>query len=287
MKTLDSHLHLWDPGLLRYDWLRELPTLNRVFLPQELARHAGAPDAAIVVQADCAAEQAIKEVNWLNQLADDSPIAIAGIVAWAPLECGSAVIPYLRQLRQLPRVVGIRRSLQNEAREWFYSADYRAGLLAAVEEGFVIDMCVRAAQLPALYDLMTWLYERAPEACVVLDHIGKPAIVRHEWQEWVEGIEQLATFPNLVCKLSGLPTEADWENGQPEHLKPWIQQAITTFGAQRCLFGGDWPVVELAGGYTRWRNCVTEAITSLSPEEINAIMADNARNIYLKKARKG
>lgn len=287
MKTLDSHLHLWDPGLLRYDWLRELPTLNRAFLPQELARHAGAPDAAIVVQADCAAEQAIKEVNWLNQLADDSPIAIAGIVAWAPLECGNAVIPYLRQLRQLPRVVGIRRSLQNEAREWFYSADYRAGLLAAVEEGFVIDMCVRAAQLPALYDLMTWLYEQAPEACVVLDHIGKPAIVRHEWQEWVEGIEQLATFPNLVCKLSGLPTEADWENGQPEHLKPWIQQAITTFGAQRCLFGGDWPVVELAGGYTRWRNCVTDAITSLSPEEINAIMADNARNIYLKKARKG
>lgn len=287
MKTLDSHLHLWDPGLLRYDWLRELPTLNRAFLPQELARHAGAPDAAIVVQADCAAEQAIKEVNWLNQLADDSPIAIAGIVAWAPLECGNAVIPYLRQLRQLPRVVGIRRSLQNEAREWFYSADYRAGLLAAVEEGFVIDMCVRAAQLPALYDLMTWLYERAPEACVVLDHIGKPAIVRNEWQEWVEGIKQLATFPNLVCKLSGLPTEADWENGQPEHLKPWIQQAITTFGAQRCLFGGDWPVVELAGGYTRWRNCVTEAITSLSPEEINAIMADNARNIYLKKARKG
>ncbi|CAI9389499.1 MULTISPECIES: amidohydrolase family protein [Citrobacter] len=287
MRTLDSHLHLWDPCLLRYDWLGDLPTLNRAFLPQELARHAGAPDAAIVVQADCAAEHAIKEVNWLNQLADDSPIAVAGIVAWAPLECGSAVIPYLRQLRQLPRVVGIRRSLQNEALERFYSADYRAGLLAAVEEGFVIDMCVRAAQLPALFDLMTWLYDRVPEARVVLDHMGKPAITRNEWQEWAEGIKALAAFPNLACKLSGLPTEANWENWQPEQLKPWIQQAITTFGAQRCLFGGDWPVVELAGGYTRWRNCVTEAITSLSPEEINAIMADNARDIYLRKAKKG
>ena len=93
MRTLDSHLHLWDPCLLRYDWLRDLPSLNRTFMPQELARQVGAPEAAIVIQADCAAEHAIKEVNWLNHLADDSPVAVAGIVAWAPLECGNAVIP--------------------------------------------------------------------------------------------------------------------------------------------------------------------------------------------------
>lgn len=281
MSTLDSHLHLWDPRMLRYDWLRELPALNRPFLPARLAELAQSPDAAIVVQADCATQQALLEVEWINQLAKTSAIKLAGIVAWAPLETGNAVAPYLRHLRELPRVVGIRRSLQNEPLELFYHAGYRDGLLAAACEGFVLDMCVRASQLTALHDLLTWLFQRAPEAQVVLDHMGKPAIADNQWQTWQNALTALAAFPQLACKISGLPTEADWQNWQPEQLLPWIQQAITTFGPQRCLFGGDWPVVELAGGYARWKTCVTDAIAHLSCEEINAVMGDNARRIYL------
>lgn len=287
MKILDSHLHLWDPGVLRYDWLRDLPALNRPFLPAQLAEVAQSPDAAIVVQADCAAQQALQEVEWINQLAKTSAIKLAGIVAWAPLETGNAVVPYLRHLHELPRVVGIRRSLQNEPLELFYNTDYRDGLLAAAREGFVLDMCVRASQLTALHDLLTWLYQHAPDARVVLDHMGKPAIAENQWQTWQNALTALAAFPQLACKISGLPTEADWQNWQPEQLLPWIQQAITAFGPQRCLFGGDWPVVELAGGYARWRACVMAAIAYLSPEDINAVMGDNARRIYLAKSEGG
>lgn len=287
MKILDSHLHLWDPGVLRYDWLRDLPALNRPFLPEQLAEIAQSPDAAIVVQADCTAQQAFQEVEWINQLAKTSAIKLAGIVAWAPLETGNAVLPYLRHLHELPRVVGIRRSLQNEPLELFYNTDYRDGLLAAAREGFVLDMCVRASQLTALHDLLTWLYQHAPDARVVLDHMGKPAIAENQWQTWQNALTALAAFPQLACKISGLPTEADWQNWQPEQLLPWIQQAITAFGPQRCLFGGDWPVVELAGGYARWKTCVMAAIAHLSPEDINAVMGENARRIYLTQSEGG
>lgn len=287
MKILDSHLHLWDPGVLHYDWLRDLPALNRSFLPAQLAKAAQSPDAAIVVQADCAAQQALLEVEWINQQAETSPIELVGIVAWAPLETGNAVVPYLRHLHELPRVVGIRRSLQNEPLELFYNTDYRDGFLAAAREGFVLDMCVRASQLTALHDLLTWLYQHAPDARVVLDHMGKPAIADNQWQTWQETFIALAAFPLLACKISGLPTQADWQRWEPEQLQPWIQQAITAFGPQRCLFGGDWPVVELAGGYPRWRTCVMAAIAHLSLEDINAVMGENARRIYLTQSEGG
>jgi L-fuconolactonase len=281
MTLIDSHLHLWDPRALRYAWLSDVPALNRPYLPEQLADEGDFPDAAIVIQADCAVDLALEEVNWINELAEHSPFQIAGIVAWAPLENGESVMPLLRQLRTMPRVVGIRRSLQNEPEELFYNANYRAGLLAAAREGFVLDLCVRAHQLPAVHLLLSWLFTHEPGTRVVLDHMGKPGIINNEWSEWQSGLEKLAAFPSLHCKISGLPTEADWQMWTPEQLVPWIHHAIQVFGPQRCLFGGDWPVVNLAGGYSRWKQCVEAAIASLPPCDRQAIMAGNARDVYL------
>ncbi|MFB0711495.1 amidohydrolase [Buttiauxella noackiae] len=282
MTLIDSHLHLWDPRILHYGWLSDVPALNHPHLPEDLAAEGSAPDAAIVVQADCAANQALAEVRWINELAEHSPFQIAGIVAWAPLENGESVIPLLRQLRAMPRVVGIRRSLQNEPDTLFYDARYRAGLLAAAQEGFVLDLCVRAHQLPAVYHLLSWLFTHQPHARVVLDHMGKPGIINNTRQEWYDSFAQLAQFPSLFCKISGLPTEADWQTWDDEQLAPWIQHAIKSFGPYRCLFGGDWPVVNLAGGYSRWKLCVEKAIANLPICDKHAIMGGNARNVYLQ-----
>jgi len=284
MKPLDSHLHLWDPRVLRYDWLNAVPALNSPQLPAQRAHAGDIPEAAIVVQADCAAEQALDEVMWINQLAEDSPFHLAGIVAWAPLEEGDAVVAHLRQLRAMPRVVGVRRSLQNEPDALFYDGHYRAGLLAAAREGFVLDLCVRAHQLPAVHHLLNWLYSQHPDAKVVLDHMGKPGIIHNAWHEWQCAIETLAAFPALRCKISGLPTEADWQHWSPAHIVPWIQHAVQVFGPRRCLFGSDWPVVNLAGGYARWKQCVEMAIADLCVADRQAIMAGNAREVYLSQS---
>ena len=281
MMLIDSHLHLWDPHVLHYDWLSDVPALNHPHLPEDLAAEGSAPNAAIVVQADCATDQALDEVNWISKVAEHSPFQIAGIVAWAPLENGESVIPLLRQLRAIPRVVGIRRSLQNDPDALFYDAHYRAGLLAAAQEGFVLDLCVRAHQLPAVYHLLSWLFAHQPHARVVLDHMGKPEIINNAWHEWHVAFAQLAEFPSLFCKISGLPTEADWKLWDDEQLAPWIYHAINSFGPHRCLFGGDWPVVNLAGGYSRWKHCIEKVIANLPASDKHAIMGGNAHNVYL------
>ncbi|MEW7313975.1 amidohydrolase family protein [Buttiauxella gaviniae] len=281
MTLVDSHLHLWDPRRLDYAWLRDVPQLNHAHLPEHFAAQGEIPNAAIVVQADCAENQVLDEVNWINQQAAHSPFPIAGIVAWAPLEKGESVIPLLHQLRAMPRVVGIRRSLQNEPLALFYDAHYRAGLLAAAEAGFVLDLCVRAQQLPAVYHLLSWLFTQQPTARVVLDHMGKPDVAHNGRDAWQNALATLASFPSLYCKISGLPTEADWQTWQDEQLAPWIQHAIACFGAGRCLFGGDWPVINLAGGYSRWKQCVEKAITDLPACDKHAIMAGNTREVYL------
>ncbi|WP_347290901.1 amidohydrolase family protein [Kluyvera georgiana] len=282
MMLIDSHLHLWDPRGLSYPWLSGLPALNHPHLPEQLADIEGAPDMAIVVQADCLIEQALDEVIWLHQVAEHSPITLAGIVASAPLEQGEAVRPFLRQLREWPLVVGIRRSLQNEPLERFYDAGYRDGVLAVAQEGWVIDLCIRANQLLAANDLLNWLFRHCPQARVVLDHMGKPDIAQSHFEEWRQGIDRITAYPNVYCKISGLPTEADWQHWTTEQLAPWILHAIDAFGAERCLFGGDWPVVNLAGGYTRWRQCVekTLQLAPLTVQERAGIMAENARRIY-------
>lgn len=284
MRLIDSHLHLWDPRRLHYGWLDAMPDLNRPWLPEHIGAEALCPDAAIVVQADCDPAQALEEVRWINALASRSPFRIAGIVAWAPLEQGEGVISFLRQLQALPHVVGIRRSLQNEPDTLLYDAHYRRGVLAAAQAGLAIDLCVRAKQLPAVQSLLDWLYSHMPTARVVLDHLGKPGMTSDTWAAWHSDIGVLSTFPRLHCKISGLPTEADWLTWRDEHLTPWIEHALDRFGPGRCLFGGDWPVVNLAGGYGRWHNCVRKAIAPLPPGDQQAIWSGTAQAFYLQRS---
>ncbi|EOV8086292.1 amidohydrolase [Providencia huaxiensis] len=280
MNCLDSHLHFWDPQLLDYPWLRELPALNMPQLPSHLSSEVEGISGAIVVQADCQPTQGIDEVHWINQLANTATFPIVGIVAWAALEQGEDVIPYLKQLKQLNRVVGVRRSLQNEPESLFHDSNYKEGLLAAAKAGFTLDMCVRASQLPALCSLLDWLFEQMPEARVILDHMGKPDIANKKLTVWQKNISDLAKYPNLWCKISGLPTEADWKNWSVSDLKPYVLHALNAFGTQRCLFGGDWPVVNLAGGYAQWKRCIEHILASFPILEQQAIWYGNAHRVY-------
>ncbi|MCW8113870.1 amidohydrolase family protein [Yersinia intermedia] len=281
MKYIDSHVHLWDPNVLSYTWLAELPALNRPLLPHHLVGLVDKIAGAIVVQADCQPEQGLDEVRWINHLVDDaSPIPLLGIVAWAPLEQGQGVENYLQQLVSQQRVVGVRRSLQNEPDRLLYDEQYRMGVLCAARQGLSIDMCVRQHQLPALHDLLLWLYKRCPDARVVLDHMGKPAVLKDDITSWSRDLAALACFPELYCKLSGLPTEADWQYWQDDQLLRYLHSALDLFGARRCMFGGDWPVVELAGGYRRWKHCVTTALSQLTPEEQQAVWYGTAYQAY-------
>jgi L-fuconolactonase len=276
---IDSHLHFWNPEHLTYDWLQYVPAIKGRMGPEEFAGVADL-EGAIFVQADC--QEAMAEVDWINSLDTSMSWPILGIVAYAPLELGDT--QHIQALKEKPKVVGIRRNAQNEPDGFMTSKGYIAGMVAAAQAGFSLDMCIRARQLPELRQSLDRLFTAAPDARVILDHLGKPDIRIHSadisGDDWANEIKTLSELPNVFCKLSGLPTEADWDHWTPEQLRPWLDHALAAFSPSRCLFGGDWPVVNLAGGYSRWQAVVASAISHLPADQQTEVWSGTARTVY-------
>jgi L-fuconolactonase len=277
---IDSHLHFWNPEQLTYDWLKHVPEISGHMGPEAFAETGADIEGAICVQADC--EEALAEVDWINSLDTSMSWPILGIVAYAPLEFGDT--PHIEALRAKPKVVGIRRNAQNEPDGFMTSEGYLAGMIAAARAGFSLDMCIRARQLPELRRALAHLFAAEPNARLVLDHLGKPDIKTHgadiHADNWANEINTLSEFSNVFCKLSGLPTEADRDHWTPEDLRPYLDHALKTFGPSRCLFGGDWPVVDLAGGYSRWQAVVASALAHLPSHEQAEVWSGTVRTVY-------
>ncbi|CAN7164477.1 amidohydrolase family protein [Caulobacter sp. LjRoot300] len=280
---IDAHLHLWDPVLLDYGWLQHVPSIAGPRGPRDWAAQRTGVRQAVFVQADCAPGQALDEIDWVAGLAHPD-LEILGIVAFAPLELGEAVAPHLGALRQRPKVRGVRRSVQNETDAFIADRRHLDGLIAAARQGLTIDLCARDRQLPLLVDLLGRLFERQPDARVALDHLGKPDIAAHagdiDGAGWADSLRVLAGFPNLSAKISGLTTQDHWSGGRDETLRPYIDHALACFGPERLMFGGDWPVVDLAGGYARWRAVFEAATAALSPCDRLRIDSETASAFY-------
>jgi L-fuconolactonase len=228
----------------------------------------------VFVQAECRAEETWGEIEWVAELARETPIL--GIVAYAPLHEGAAARPELERLAGHELVVGVRRLLQGEPEELLRSADLAKGINELAGLGLTYDACVTHEQLPAV----TALARRCPDVTIVLDHLGKPDIARNLLDPWRADLSALATRPNVVCKLSGLTTEADHDAWTPEDLRPYLEHALACFGPERCLVGSDWPVATLATSYEGWFDVLLDFLADLPQPEREAILAGNASRVY-------
>jgi len=246
MRVLDSHLHLWDPSRLSYSWL-EGPLLAR-FAAEEaiVARGAGSTTdagshAAVFVQADCAPEQYLDEVDWVSSIAEEA--GVRGIVAGARLDERGSVEHHLDALRARPLVVGVRHLLQSEPAGFARTDAFVAGARALAARDLSFDACVRGVE--QLGDVAA-LASAVPDLRIVLDHLGKPEIgtadaPRGPEQAWITAISAVAAHPQVACKLSGLPAEAggSWSAAQ---VQPFFDVALSVFGPDRLMIGSDWPV---------------------------------------------
>ena len=279
---IDAHLHLWDPGRLDYDWLSHVPTIAGRHGVEEWARLNATVEQAVFVQADCRPDQALLEVDWIGEIAPEIPVG--AIVAFAPLEQGGAVGDHLAALGERPLVRGVRRPAQNEADGFMSRPDHVDGLTFAARAGLSIDVCARDRQLPELLAVLRTLFEREPDARVVIDHLGKPDIATHDGDpdgaDWRENLAALARLPGVFAKVSGLTTQDHWDHVRPNRLKPYIDHALACFGAGRLMFGSDWPVVELAGGNDAWLATLERAVAGLSAEDQTHIRSGTARRVY-------
>jgi L-fuconolactonase len=230
----------------------------------------------IFVESGCDPAQNLSEVNWISALAQNEP-RLKGIVAHAPLEHGESVRAVLKTIAGCPLVKGVRRNLQGERDgEFILRTEFIAGVARLAEFGFTFDVCVRHEQLRSVAELA----RRIPEVTFVLDHLGKPDMHEKKSEPWATDLKAIAALPNVVCKISGLATEADWKNWQPPEFENYFVHALECFGHDRVLFGGDWPVATLATSYDDWIEAVLKFFPFVTEADRVKLFQTNAERIY-------
>src|SRR5262249_38235446 len=231
---------------------------RRSFLPEDLERvmHHFGIEGTVAVQA----RQTLDETAWLLELARQHPL-IRGVVGWVPLTEGAGVARHLERLSKNRKLRGIRHVIQDESDpRYILRDDFNQGVNTLPQFGLRYDILIFERHLPAAIEFV----DRHPKQTFILDHIAKPRIKERILSPWDRNIRELATRPNVYCKLSGMLTEADPKHWTAEQMQPYIDVVLSAFGPRRLMYGSDWPVMLLAGDYVQWYGIVTNAISKLS-----------------------
>jgi len=273
MIRLDAHQHFWKYNPRRDAWITDdMAAIRRDFLPVDLEGTLAANgfDGSVAVQAD----QSLDETKLLLDLAARHPF-IKGVVGWVDLR-SPRLDETLETLARDRRFRGIRHVAQTEPDDFLAQDDVIRGIGRLGRLGLTYDILVFERQLPAALTLTS----RLPDQAFVLDHVAKPRIKEGRLEPWATRLKDLARRPNVCCKISGLVTEADWTGWRSEHLRPYLDVAFDAFGADRVMFGSDWPVCLIAAPYERVLGVVDEYAAALSADERDGLFGGNAARCY-------
>jgi L-fuconolactonase len=249
-QVIDAHQHFWQLGLpFQYGWLDAPPLakIRRDYLPEDLAPliRAEGVGRSIFVQT----QHDLEENRWVLGLAERHPF-IAGVVGWVDLD--------------------------EPDDDFLLREAILRGLKVLERHQVPFDLLLHVRHLRHVPTLARAL----PELPMVIDHLAKPRIKDHALDDWLPAFCEAAKFPNVSCKLSGMVTEADWDNWTAENLRPYVHAALDHFGPDRLMFGSDWPVCELAATYGEVKEALVEALGPISESERRAIFGGTAARFY-------
>lgn len=275
MKRIDAHQHFWHYDAVRDAWITaDMAVIRRDFLPTDLAPllQANGVDGCVAVQAD----QSEEETNFLLNLANQFPF-IKGVVGWVDLK-SVHIEGRLAHYSLFTKLKGFRHILQGESDPQFMlSPSFIRGVAALHKFGFSYDILVRPKQLPAV---IKFLPHFDGEQRFVIDHLAKPYIASKKTEPWASEMALLARYPNLYCKLSGMPTEANWKHWKADDFSFYINHLLDTFGPSRLMFGSDWPVCLVAAQYEQTLSLLDRHISALTAGEQEGIWYKNAAEFY-------
>lgn len=276
---VDSHVHLYDPGRLRFGWMDERPSLKRPHGLADLDAARGSVEIEKIVFVEVAADpgQHVEEAAGVQALADGDP-RLAGMVAQLPLERGpDAVAADLEALTRHRTLRGIRRLIQGAVDPSFCLEPLFLDAVRLLgRRGLVFDICIKHWAMVFAIELA----RRCPDVSFVLDHIGKPGIRLGLREPWWAQMRELARLPNVACKVSGVITEADHDRWSRDDVTPYVAHAVDCFGFERCMFGSDWPVSSLTHGYLEWVEIVDAVVAGATLEERRQLFRDTAIRVY-------
>jgi len=270
---IDAHQHFWKYDPVKDAWITpDMETIRKDFLPDDLRPllSASKMDGCVTVQVD----QTAKETLVMLRLADQHPF-INGIVGWVDLR-SPGVKDQLDYLSQFKKLKGFRHIVQAEPDGFLLQKDFLNGIKALAHFGYTYDLLIYPRQLKEAVRFVS----QFPDQKFVLDHLAKPLIRESRVEPWAKYITALASAGNIYCKLSGMVTEAEWNSWTEDQLRPYWDVVLSAFGADRLMFGSDWPVLTLASNYEDWLRVVTNWVEELSVDEAEAIRQKTAKKIY-------
>ena len=284
MKIIDTHQHLWDLEQFSYSWTPNQPALNRSFKLSDYyeATRDLTISKSVHVEADVDEEFILGETLHVLSLArnDDNPIA--GVVAAARPEYDD-FREYINRIAGHRSLKGLRRILHTEPDELSTTTTFVENVKSLEDFGLTFDICVLARQLPRAIDLV----KQCPNVNFILDHCGNPNLrsdaEEKEFERWREGLREIAAFPNVVCKVSGIVVNTDLSaptRWSAETLRPAVEHVIACFGWDRVMFGSDWPVCTLAASFKEWAETLLLLTRDAGEENQRKLFYENAIRVY-------
>jgi L-fuconolactonase len=271
--TIDSHVHFWKYDKKRDTWItNDMKILKQDYLPPtlETTLKRNGIDGCVAVQAD----QSELETQFFVELAKTYPV-IKGIVGWINLRADN-IVNRLEYFSQYPVIKGWRHIVQGEAAGFLSDPAFRRGIEALAPYECTYDILIYHHQLRESIDFVGAF----PFQKFVIDHCAKPAIRQKNIEAWKKEIMEMAQYPNVYCKLSGLFTEANWKNWSPGEFYPYLDVVFEAFGADRLMFGSDWPVMLLSGIYVQWKSLIEKYMESFTDDDKEKVFGLNAIQFY-------
>ncbi|MFZ9686967.1 MAG: amidohydrolase family protein [Chitinophagaceae bacterium] len=271
---IDAHQHFWMYHPEKHGWINdEMKLIRRNFTPSDLKpildKHL--IDGSIAVQAD----ETLEETDFLLSLTANNDF-IKGVVGWIDLK-NPSIEDQLTKYKEYKKLLGFRCIMQGQPDELYLNNEIFINNVASLSiYKYTYDLLIYHHQLPSLLKFT----EKLPDNRFILDHIGKPNIKEKNIKAWKENIIQLAKHPGIYCKLSGMITEADYNNWSYENIVPYMDVVAEAFGPSRLCFGSDWPVCLVAGNYDRMIEVVEKWTMQFTKEEYNQIFGLNACKFY-------
>ncbi len=272
---IDAHQHFWIYDQAEYGWIDDrMKVLKRNYLPVDLQpelKRSGF-SGSVAVQA----RQSLEETRWLLELSGQYDF-IKGVVGWVDLCNEDELKRQLDKFCKSQKLVGVRHVVHDEPEDDFMLRDdFLKGISLLKEYNLTYDLLLFPKHLPLAEKVVSMF----PGQRFVLDHISKPQIKNHIFSPWEEDIRKLAGHKNVWCKLSGMVTEADWKNHEPEIFKPYLDIVFEAFGTDRLMTGSDWPVCRLAGEYGEVTGIIEDYIKDMPIVIRQKITGENCIGFY-------
>jgi L-fuconolactonase len=271
--VIDAHVHFWKFNKQRDAWITDdMKVLQQDYLPEHIAltlRRNGV-DGVVAVQAS----QEEVETRFLSELAATHPL-IKGVVGWIDLQADN-IAERLEHFTQYSPIKGYRHVVQAEPDDFLLRPNFQRGVRALQAYNYTYDILIYHNQLKPAVEFVA----RFPDQKLIIDHCAKPDVRHKKIDEWKVLMKEIAQQPNVMCKLSGLFTEAAWRTWSPGEFYPYLDVVFEAFGTDRLVFGSDWPVMLVSGIYVQWKSLLEKYMDNYPMEEKEKVFGLNAAAFY-------